>query len=1010
MGSDIDNRTNHSCYSIISSDNPRNTPYKVGIPDTAATKHYITEDVLDICKSVQDTNGPNVAVADGRIMTPTKKCILPLPAKLRDKAKVAFSFDNLQSGSLISIGQLCDDDCIAIFSKYDVQIIKDKQVLIKGKRTDNGLWNIPLSEAPKSITTTTTEQMANGVIELNSTKGELAQYHAATLFNPVKSTLLYATQNKHFTSWPGLSTKLINKHLPKRMATAQGHLDQDFKNQRSTKSTATEQDSDIAPVQEPDNIKTHDIMCKIVTVDEISKSYSDQTGKFPITSSRGNKYVFVFYHYDTNVILGYALKSRTTTDICAAWNIAFKNLKSHGEAPNVHILDNECSNEMKTMFQNEKVQYQLVPPHIHRRNAAERAIRTYTNHLIAGLYTCDPQYPSREWDRLLPQCNITINLLRSSRRNASLSAYAALFGNFDYNATPMAPPGTKVLVHEKPGNRKTWAGHGTEGWYIGPSLEHYRCYKCYMPTTHAERNADTVEFFPSTTPFPQVSTDDYLRQAATDILNILQAPKQTIPTLTYGSPTTNAYIHLAQILKRATVKPANVHPQLPEKLTAAEPRVVKQLPTKNAIQTVPPPRVAKKIHQHPLITQRRNLLTKLRPTKRRINQLLQQAVQARTGWQAQSTQEINHTPQNWACPVFHPTTGHKQSLDILLKSEDKTTWFTSLTNEIGRLSQGIGKNRPVKDRIKGTNTIFFVHKTQIPCKAKITYANFICDLKPHKAESHRTRLTVGGDRLDYSADPSAPAVGLLDTKIHLNSVISDAKRGARYCVADIENFYLNNPLHTFQYMRIHTKYFTPEFRAEYDIDNLADRDGYVYCEIRKGMYGLKEAGCVAFQNLVKNLAPFGYEPMPITPGLWRHKTRRTTFTLAVDDFGIKHFSTADLDHLLNALRANYNIKVDYTGSNYCGLQIDWNYDKEFVDISIPHFVQKALHKFQHKPPTKPQHAPHAWIPPTYGQKVQYALPLPTLPILDTHKKGSNEYNLSQVLFNIIHKVLNQPSL
>ena len=192
MGSDIDNRTNHSCYSIISSDNPRNTPYKVGIPDTAATKHYITEDVLDICKSVQDTNGPNVAVADGRIMTPTKKCILPLPAKLRDKAKVAFSFDNLQSGSLISIGQLCDDDCIAIFSKYDVQIIKDGQVLIKGRQTDNGLWNIPLSETPESITTERTKQMANGVIEVNSTKGELTQYHSATLFNPVKSTLLHA--------------------------------------------------------------------------------------------------------------------------------------------------------------------------------------------------------------------------------------------------------------------------------------------------------------------------------------------------------------------------------------------------------------------------------------------------------------------------------------------------------------------------------------------------------------------------------------------------------------------------------------------------------------------------------------------------------------------------------------------------------------------------------------------------------------------------------------------------
>ena len=211
MGSDIDNRTNHSCYSIISSDNPLNTPNKVGIPDTAATKHYITEDVLDICTSVQDTIGPNVAVADGRIMVPTKKAILPLPAKLRDKAKIAFSFQNLKSGSLISIGQLCDDDCIAIFSRYDVQIIKDHQVLIKGKRTDNGLWNIPLSDAPLSIATDN-KQMANGVIELDSTKGELAQYHAGTLFNPVKSTILHAIQNKHFTSWPGLSTKLIHKH------------------------------------------------------------------------------------------------------------------------------------------------------------------------------------------------------------------------------------------------------------------------------------------------------------------------------------------------------------------------------------------------------------------------------------------------------------------------------------------------------------------------------------------------------------------------------------------------------------------------------------------------------------------------------------------------------------------------------------------------------------------------------------------------------------------------------
>ena len=109
--------------------------------------------------------------------------------------------------------------------------------------------------------------------------------------------------------------------------------------------------------------------------------------------------------------MGQAIKSRNTLDICDAWKFVFNEFKSHGEAPNVHILDNECSREMKPMFQAENIYYQLVPPHINRRNAAERAIRTYIYHLIADIFTCDTKFPSREWDQLLPQCNITINLL-----------------------------------------------------------------------------------------------------------------------------------------------------------------------------------------------------------------------------------------------------------------------------------------------------------------------------------------------------------------------------------------------------------------------------------------------------------------------------------------------------------------------------------------------------------------------------------------------------------------------
>ena len=88
----------------------------------------------------------------------------------------------------------------------------------------------------------------------------------------------------------------------------------------------------------------------------------------------------------------------------------------------------------------------------------------------------------------------------------------------------------------------------------------------------------------------------------------------------------------------------------------------------------------------------------------------------------------------------------------------------------------------------------------------------------------------------------------------------------------------------------------------------------------------------------------------------------------------KHFSDNDRDHLLNALKVHYNISIDLTGTGYCCLTITWNYSQQYVDILIPGYVTKVLHKFQHLAPKKPQYAPHTWTSPTYGQKIQYALP------------------------------------
>jgi hypothetical protein len=108
------------------------------------------------------------------------------------------------------------------------------------------------------------------------------------------------------------------------------------------------------------------------------------------------------------------------------------------------------------------INYQLAPPHINRRNNAERAIQMFKNHFIAGLCSFDPNFPLKLWDKLLPQATITLNLLRKTRINPRMSAYAQLNGHFDFNRTPLAPPDTRA--HEKPDKRASWDPHGVDGY------------------------------------------------------------------------------------------------------------------------------------------------------------------------------------------------------------------------------------------------------------------------------------------------------------------------------------------------------------------------------------------------------------------------------------------------------------------------------------------------------------------------------------------------------------------
>ena len=121
-------------------------------------------------------------------------------------------------------------------------------------------------------------------------------------------------------------------------------------------------------------------MAAIVGFSPQSKVYFDPTGRFLYVSSRGNQYLLVVYDYDSNAILVEPHKSRAAAHIRDAWLKIHQKLSLSGNAPSRYILDNECSTDFRSALTKHRIIYQLVPPHVHRRNAAELAIQTFKNH------------------------------------------------------------------------------------------------------------------------------------------------------------------------------------------------------------------------------------------------------------------------------------------------------------------------------------------------------------------------------------------------------------------------------------------------------------------------------------------------------------------------------------------------------------------------------------------------------------------------------------------------------
>ena len=184
-------------------------------------------------------------------------------------------------------------------------------------------------------------------------------------------------------------------------------------------------------------------------VEHISKLYTDDTGRFPVRARSGNQYVMIAYHCDTNVILACPFLSRKDSHRLQAYSTLMTRLRASNQRVDLQILDNEASAEYKRQITEVwGAKFQLVPPDMHRRNAAERAIRTFKAHFLSILAGVAEDFPKHCWDLLLPQAKLILNLLRQSQVQPMILAYKFMQGPFDYNATPLGPLGCAVIIHK----------------------------------------------------------------------------------------------------------------------------------------------------------------------------------------------------------------------------------------------------------------------------------------------------------------------------------------------------------------------------------------------------------------------------------------------------------------------------------------------------------------------------------------------------------------------------------
>ena len=214
-----------------------------------------------------------------------------------------------------------------------------------------------------------------------------------------------------------------------------------------------------------------------------------------------------------------------------------------------------------------------------------------------------------------------------------------------------------------------------------------------------------------------------------------------------------------------------------------------------------------------------------------------------------------------------------------------------------------------------------MHHSKMPANKKSACCKLVAAHRPLKTEPNRMHVTIGGDRLEYDGNKSTVPATLTTVKLHINSTFST--RQVRCMTADIKDFFYSTPMQNYEYGHLPLELIPDEIVKQYDLARLAV-NGKVHFEIQKGMPGLKQAGIIAHERLSSHLRKHRCIQCKHTPSLWKHKHLKISFTLVADNLGIKHIGKETANHLLDALRKQYEISSDWIGQHHLGMDLKWS--------------------------------------------------------------------------------------